>query len=261
MSETRNRFPWGLTLAVVPALALLLTLGVWQVQRLHWKEGLIAEAEAAAARPPVPLHAPRPTLEAEPAPAMPREMPPPYSAPRFPEFQKVVVSCIWWNHAFVELRAIHDGVAGVRVISLCDGFLVDRGFIPEGVVARPEFIQPIVPPVGPGTPIIAQARTVPAPSMLAPSPSGRTFYARDIKAMTAMLGGDPDRVAPQVLFAEQSTAPELPELIAVPPPAAFSNNHLGYALTWFGLALALVGTYVALLRRRTGAPVSEESST
>ncbi|HAJ02034.1 MAG TPA: Surfeit locus 1 family protein, partial [Brevundimonas sp.] len=34
------------------------------------------------------------------------------------------------------------------------------------------------------------------------------------------------------------------------PPAAFSNNHLGYALTWFGLALALAGFYIALLRRK-----------
>ena len=34
------------------------------------------------------------------------------------------------------------------------------------------------------------------------------------------------------------------------PPAAFSNNHLGYALTWFGLALALVGFYIVLLRRK-----------
>ena len=54
----------------------------------------------------------------------------------------------------------------------------------------------------------------------------------------------------QVLFAEQTTAPELPELIAEPPPAAFANNHLGYAITWFGLALALLGFYIALLRRK-----------
>ena len=34
------------------------------------------------------------------------------------------------------------------------------------------------------------------------------------------------------------------------PPPAFSNNHLGYAITWFGLALGLVGVYVAMLRLR-----------
>ena len=31
---------------------------------------------------------------------------------------------------------------------------------------------------------------------------------------------------------------------------ADANNHFGYALTWFGLAIALIGFYVALLRRR-----------
>ena len=36
----------------------------------------------------------------------------------------------------------------------------------------------------------------------------------------------------------------------VAPPAAFSNNHLGYALTWFGLAITLVVFYAALLLRR-----------
>ena len=46
-----------------------------------------------------------------------------------------------------------------------------------------------------------------------------------------------------------STNPEWQALQPSAPPAAFANNHLGYAITWFGLALALVGVYVALLRR------------
>ncbi|HBV12362.1 MAG TPA: Surfeit locus 1 family protein, partial [Brevundimonas sp.] len=44
--------------------------------------------------------------------------------------------------------------------------------------------------------------------------------------------------------------PELTALRPVSPPAAFSNNHLGYALTWFGLAAALVGFYAAVMVRR-----------
>ena len=43
------------TLVTLPVVLLLLGLGVWQVQRLHWKEGLIAERRAAAAAAPVPL--------------------------------------------------------------------------------------------------------------------------------------------------------------------------------------------------------------
>ena len=60
-----------------------------------------------------------------------------------------------------------------------------------------------------------------------------------------------DEVAgPYVIFALNSTNPEWLALRPSAPPAAFSNNHLGYALTWFGLAAALIGVYVALLRRR-----------
>jgi surfeit locus 1 family protein len=57
-------------------------------------------------------------------------------------------------------------------------------------------------------------------------------------------------VAPWTLFALSSSNPEWLALKPSAPPAAFSNNHLGYAITWFGLALALIGVYVALLRRR-----------
>ena len=42
----RPRFPWILTVVCALALVILLSLGVWQVQRLQWKEGLIREAEA-----------------------------------------------------------------------------------------------------------------------------------------------------------------------------------------------------------------------
>ena len=47
-----KRFPWILTVLTVLGLILLIGLGVWQVERLKWKEGLIAAADAAAAKPP-----------------------------------------------------------------------------------------------------------------------------------------------------------------------------------------------------------------
>ncbi len=51
MSEAvMRRIPWGLTIAAGLALILLLSLGVWQVQRLQWKEDLIARAEALVRR-------------------------------------------------------------------------------------------------------------------------------------------------------------------------------------------------------------------
>src|ERR1700740_2041702 len=47
-------FPF-LTLASVFALAVLLGLGVWQLERLHWKLALIAEVQRNLASPPISL--------------------------------------------------------------------------------------------------------------------------------------------------------------------------------------------------------------
>jgi surfeit locus 1 family protein len=79
----------------------------------------------------------------------------------------------------------------------------------------------------------------------------RHFYARDSVAMARVLGVvgrsaiHPVRPVVEIRSGWRSSRRRR--------PPAFSNNHLGYALTWFGLALALVGFYVALLRRQAGA--------
>lgn len=264
MAETRARFPWGLTVATGIALVLLCGLGTWQVQRLHWKEGLIAEAEAVNRRPFDPATAPvlkhygrvvPNDVVATQAPA--RAMDPP-----FEEFQRVLVECDFHDtrHGIVELQSIHDGQAGVRLISECGGYLVDLGFVPDVISARPaQTAYPERRPFGSFPAIIAQARSVPKPSAFAPPPSNGRFFARDTKALANALASGAV-TQERTLFAETSAFPEWPALQPSAPPAAFSNNHLGYALTWFGLALALAGTYVALLRRQIGAQTSEKSS-
>jgi len=225
----RARFPFGLTITALLALALLCTLGVWQVQRMQWKNGLIARAEAAAVMPPAPL--------AE------------VLASGTPEFRKVLIDCPGLATApWVELQTIHDGQAGVRLISACRPtdvtaeLLIDRGFIAGEVSARP----PVSTSTAPFR-VVAELREVPPPGLMAlPVDQGR-FFARDTPGMARALGlAEPD---PKTLFVFTSSNPELPALEPSAPPAAFSNNHLGYALTWFGLALVLVGFYVALILR------------
>lgn len=228
-SEPARRFPIGLTVAVIPVMALLIGLGVWQVQRLQWKEGLIAEADAAAKRPAAPLSAVIAAGDAE--------------------FRHVTVDCPGLATApFIEMQTVQEGEVGVRLISACptDGatYLVDRGFVSETISARPA-TGPSAAPLR----IEAVVRTPPAPNRMAPAPYNGLFFTRDPAAMARALHVAAP-VAPQTLFAVASTNPEWGALKPSAPPVAFENNHLGYAATWFGLALALAGFYAAMVMRR-----------
>lgn len=221
--DDRPRFPWGLTAASLLTLAVLLSLGFWQLQRLDWKQDLIRRSEAAAGLPALPLGA--------------------LDELTVPEFRSAVLACDFGNRPFVELQSIQDGEPGVRLISECDGWLVDLGFVPQADNDRAPM------QTSSRTGIIAEVRQVQAPGDFAPAPDGNRFYARDTGAMSRALGIK-GGVRPYVLFATTSAWPDWQALRPSAPPAAFSNNHLGYALTWFGLALALIGVYVALLRRK-----------
>jgi cytochrome oxidase assembly protein ShyY1 len=48
-----KRIPILPTLLVIAAAGIMIWLGIWQLHRLHWKEGLLAEYRAAAGKPPV----------------------------------------------------------------------------------------------------------------------------------------------------------------------------------------------------------------
>ena len=229
-SVARPRFPVILTILAVPLLAFLVALGVCQVQGMQWKEGLTAPAEAATDQPPVPL-----------AEAMKAEN---------PEFRRVLLTCRGLAAApFVELQSIENSDAGVRLVSACavEGgptLLVDRGFVSADVSARPPVAEDTMPVV-----ITGVLRRAPAPSALTPPPAQGRFYGRDAEAMGRALKVD-GPISPFTVFATTSTNPDWQALTPSAPPAAFSNNHLGYALTWFGLAAALIAFYGVLLRRR-----------
>ncbi len=230
-SAARPRFPIVLTILAVLLLGVLLALGVWQVQRMQWKEGLIAGAEAAAGQPPLPLTE---ALKLE-----------------NPEFRRVLLTCRGLAAApYVELQSIENSDAGVRLVSACavEGgatLLVDRGFVSAEISARPPVKAADTMPVV----ITGVLRRSPPPSALTPPPAEGRFYGRDAEAMARALKVE-GPVSPFTVFATTSTNPDWAALMPSAPPAAFTNNHLGYALTWFGLAAALIAFYAVLLRRR-----------
>ncbi|WP_245157539.1 SURF1 family protein [Brevundimonas sp. A19_0] len=220
MSEpVMRRIPWGLTIAAGLALVLLLSLGIWQVQRLQWKEDLIARAEAAASADP------RPLAQGAPVP-----------------FERVSLTCpATAGRRSVELQSIHDGTPGVRLITACVGYILDLGFVAETISARPRLDGPLI--------VTAVAREAHAPGPMALPPRDGRFYARDNEAIGAALDV-PAVHRDLTLYAETRAVDGFEALQPTPPPAAFSNNHLGYAMTWFGLAIALVAFYLVLLRRK-----------
>lgn len=230
MSRSPRRFPIGLTIATAISLAILIGLGSWQLQRLHWKQDLLARIEATKAAPPRPLG----------------------QVPLTPayRFTRVTLDCPGLATArFVELYALRDGKAGTRLVSLCQpvglktAILVDRGFVADTISARP--------PVTPSSDVVhleGVVREGHQPGAFTPPARDGRFYSADLPAMALALGVS--RHPAVMVTAATSSNPEWKALVPAPLPEEIPNRHLEYALTWFGLAGALVAVYAALLRRR-----------
>ena len=198
--------------------AVLIGLGVWQLHRLAWKEGILAQIAAAEAGPAAPL-------PADPSP-----------------FAKVEVQGHWAAESArysVDVRTTKQGDRmGSYVITplLRDGappVLVDRGWLPDGAAAA-----------DPGeVRIVGYVRRAEHPGWLSPpdDPGKLRFYTLDPERIGAALGV---QAAPFTLVA-MGPADQRPwpaQTLPRPP-----NNHLNYALTWFALAGALAvvfGFYV-----------------
>ena len=239
----RRRFPLGLTLATAVGLVILVSLGLWQVQRLAWKEALLARLARLETAAPVELV---PALKSA-------------TGPEDLDMVRVRLDCPGLASApFVELYGLKDGDARRRLVSACAlgegpyaSILVDRGFIPDSVTERPA-VGDKAGASGPGAAPFAVTgilRIPDRPNRFTPAadPAKGLWFARDIPGMAVRL--DASRPAPVMLMAETSTNPDFKALVPSPVPAAISNRHLEYALTWFGLAAALVGVYAARLRK------------
>jgi len=231
--QGRPAFPIGLSVATAIAFAILVGLGVWQLQRLKWKEGLLAHIAALQTAAPRSLGA---VLDA-------------VAQGRDADFTRVSATCPGLAHApFVELYALQGPQAGARLISACPvesaayrTILVDRGFVPDTTAERPKVDPADAAPVA----LTGVLRKPPRPGFFAPANRPPRWFTRDIPAMARALGAP--QPAPVVLMAETTSNPEFKPLTPAPLPAEIPNRHLEYALTWFGLAGALLAVYAARL--------------
>ncbi|WP_374573079.1 SURF1 family protein [Phenylobacterium sp.] len=233
--------PVGLTITVIIAFCILISLGVWQLQRLKWKEGLLARIAALQAAPSQPI-----------GPVLDR-----LSGGADVGYTRVTVVCPGLAKArFLQLYGLKDGEPGQRLVSACalasgpyGSILVDRGFIDDQVKARP----PVDPADRTPLELTGVLRMPDKPTFVTPAnePASNHWYSRDVPAMAKML--DAPRPAPVFLMAETATNPDWPQLTPAPVPTDIPNRHFEYALTWFGLAAALIGVYAAQLwNRRKG---------
>lgn len=232
----RLRPLWGLTAAFLPALALLVALGAWQLERREWKLALIAAQEAQLSAPPVALEA----LSAAQARGESIDYRPVVARGRFDH-----------AHELYLFRPSREGEGGYHVITplLRDGkppVLVDRGYVPAAL--RDPDLRKAGNIKGPLTVRgIARESEKGGPFTPRDEPEKRLFFARDVEAMAAAIGLE----GPEPFFVE-ADATENPGGWPKGGQTAIAlrNPHLGYALTWFGLAVVLIAVYLAYHRAR-----------
>jgi surfeit locus 1 family protein len=235
-----KRFPIGLTIAVAISLVILIVLGTWQVQRLHWKARLLADIEAARTAAPVSID----------------EILRRKAAGQDVEWRKVQLTCEDApGGAPVILYGLFDGEIAWRVVAPCR--LAGRGEVvalERGVLhAMDGVVDPTaIPRLPPPRAVVGVVRLVSAASSLAPSSperiaGGFRVRARDAAALAAVTGSG--GVSDLYVSVETETPPAT-DLEPAPTPPDIPNRHLEYALTWYGLAGALLAIYAAMLWRR-----------
>lgn len=230
----RRSLLWPSVWAAV-GFVTLMGLGTWQVHRLHWKEGLIAQRRAAFALPPAP---PPPSLAA----AQPLEYHPIRASGHFLNDREMPVAAI-----------ADDGTAGYDIVTpfvLGDGkvLLVERGFVPAELESpasrRAGEIEGPTQVIGPLR--LDHGR----PSWFTPDnqPARNEWYYIDVRAMAA-AAAPRAQVLPYYIDADASPNPggwprggqttiDLP------------NHHLSYAITWYALAAGLLQMYAIFILRR-----------
>ena len=216
----------GLTIACAILFTILCGLGAWQLERLQWKLALIATVNGHMAAAPVPLDQIL-AMKTEDA-----------------QYRRVALQGRFDHAKEVYVFTTDAGAAVYHVLTpfkTDDGkvLMVDRGEVPK------EMLDPATRaggnPIG-DVQVTGVWRVPDAPGAFTPPPdlAHRIWYARDLAAIAAA-----DRLT--------LSAPVVIEADAAPNPGgwprggqtvvSFRNQHLSYAVTWFGLAIVLLGVW------------------
>lgn len=215
----------------VLAFAGFVALGNWQLERLAWKRGLIERVEsrvnAPAEKAPQPLRWQDINREDD-------------------EYRHVTVAGEFLSGldtlvvAATELGSGYWVMTPLRQVS-GDIVLINRGYIPQGVEPEP-------PPLGRVNVTGLLRITEPGGSVLRDNdPAAGRWYSRDVAAIAAAQGIE---VAPYFIdaAADEAGSPGGEGPVGGLTVLQFHNNHLVYALTWYGLALMVLFAAVLVWR-------------
>jgi len=189
--------------------AVLISLGVWQVNRMHWKAGVLAEIEARIHDAPVAL------------PLNPN--------PEHDKYLPVTVQGHFTGDFLEVLHGIKGGSPGVRIIEAFETsdarrILVDRGVVEEE--------QRLAPRVHGATTVTGNLHWPQDATSSTPPPDSKTglWFARDVPAMALLLDAEPT-----FIVAREPTGDGITPIPV--DTSTIPNDHWGYAITWFSLAL------------------------
>lgn len=222
------------TILTIAALAVLIGLGTWQLQRKAWKDGLVAQIATRTTAPAI-------TLEEALVRARKGED---------LEYTRVAVTGRWVAGREAHLWAPTTAGPGWHIyapLAIATGpvVIVNRGFVPDaqrGPSSRLESEAAVE------VRLVGLLRKSEVKAMFTPdnAPDRNIWYWRDLDAMgRALLPDAKTSIAPFFLDAEKGS-PAGP----LGPKGGITrldipNSHLQYAVTWYGLALTLVGVYTA----------------
>ena len=232
-------------IVVATAFAVLIALGLWQLERKSWKENLIATLAERMSAPPSPLP-PRAQWQ--------------NLAPAADEFRRITVRV---QFAAAREARVYSGGSGLRDDVKSPGYfafaparlpgattvVVNRGHVDNP--SPDAALKPIALPES-AVDIVGVLRWPEQPGSFVAAYSERQdlWFVRDHRVMAARYGWG--EVAPFYVDMESPPPPG-----GVPRPGRLTvklrNDHLGYAMTWFGLAAVLVVVFGfwAVRRRET----------
>lgn len=246
-STQRRKSLLGPAITTMLALVVLTGLGTWQLQRREWKLGILERIDQRIHGESISL------TEARKLWARDRDV----------DYYRVLLVGRFHNDQERYLYTVIDGQAGWQVITPLetrggDIVLVSRGFVPEALK------DPTTRQAGQTAEqveLVGLARASEVRTWFTPdnTPAANRWFWRDVPALTASLPADlAAKAVPFVVEAEASPVP-----LGWPRGGvtrlAIPNRHLEYALTWFGLAAALLVIFYVYARYRRAETVDGQT--